>query len=43
MKGNNRVNIINFIRGVEPRLEIDLLDPVKEQIHLIQHHGTWKT
>ncbi|WP_258171264.1 hypothetical protein [Paenibacillus sp. R14(2021)] len=40
----NRVNIINFIRGIEPREPIDLLEPVKEQLSLVQKHGlpaTW--
>lgn len=38
------VNIVNFIRGVEPRFETDLLLPVKEQMKLIKQHGfpaTW--
>jgi len=30
------VNIINFIRDVEPRAEVDLVTPVKEQIALMQ-------
>jgi hypothetical protein len=37
-------NIINFIRGVEPRYEIDLVGTVERQIDLIQGHGlpaTW--
>ena len=29
------VNIINFIRGVEPRMDMDLITPVREQIRLI--------
>ena len=29
------INIINFIRGVEPRFEVDLLWPVREQMKLI--------
>jgi hypothetical protein len=29
------VNIINFIRGVEPRAQIDLLEPVVQQIRLV--------
>ena len=33
------VNIINFIRGVEPRLSMDLLRPVKEQIKLLRKNG----
>ena len=40
----NRVNIINFIRGVEPREPIDLIEPVREQLVLVQKHGlpaTW--
>ncbi|WP_240545886.1 hypothetical protein [Paenibacillus artemisiicola] len=40
----NRVNIINFIRGFEPRDPIDLVEPVKEQLALVQRHGlpaTW--
>ncbi|WP_372632763.1 hypothetical protein [Cohnella sp.] len=40
----NHVNIINFIRGVEPREPIDLLEPVREQLALVQKHGlraTW--
>ncbi|WP_054025976.1 hypothetical protein [Bacillus sp. FJAT-28004] len=40
----NRVNIINFIRGVEPREPIDLIEPLHEQLALVQKHGlpaTW--
>jgi len=33
------VNIINFIRGVEPRMEMDLITPVKEQIKLIDKYN----
>lgn len=33
------VNIVNFIRGVEPRAEIDLLEPVVQQIRLVHEHG----
>ena len=33
------MNIINFIRGCEPRLDIDLLEPVLEQIALVDSHG----
>ncbi|MCE9590212.1 MAG: hypothetical protein K8S99_06780 [Planctomycetes bacterium] len=38
------VNIINFIRAVEPRLEMDLVEPVRRQIELLTRHrlpGTW--
>lgn len=40
----NRVNIINFIRGVEPRLDIDLLETLREELALVRKHGlpaTW--
>ena len=41
----NIANIINFIRGVEPRdPELDIVEPVVEQIKLIKKHnlpGTW--
>lgn len=33
------LNIINFIRGVEPRLEMDLVTPVRKQIELAKKHG----
>ncbi len=34
------VNIINFIRGVEPRdPELDLLEPVVNQIRLLKEYG----
>lgn len=32
------VNIINFVRGVEPRFEIDLLEPVRQQLELLEKH-----
>ena len=38
------VNIINFIRAVEPREKVDLVEPVREQIRLIQGkqlEATW--
>ncbi len=45
MNQRNIVNIINFIRGVEPRdPAMDLLEPVINQIRLVQEHGlaaTW--
>ncbi|MFD0715638.1 hypothetical protein [Paenibacillus sp. GCM10027626] len=40
----NRVHIINFIRGAEPRLPIDLLEALREQLALIRKHqlkATW--
>ncbi len=33
------VNIVNFIRGCEPRMEMDLVTPVKEQIRLLKELG----
>lgn len=39
MKKRQIVNIINFIRGVEPREPVDLFEPVKEQIALMKKHG----
>jgi len=41
---NNRVNIINFIRGVEPRMPMDLFEAVREEIALVNHYrlpATW--
>ncbi|RYG64820.1 twin-arginine translocation signal domain-containing protein [bacterium] len=38
------INIINFIRGVEPRFQTDLLLPVQKQMELITKHqfpATW--
>ncbi|MCM3746611.1 hypothetical protein M3223_04510 [Paenibacillus pasadenensis] len=39
MPSRNCVNIINFIRAVEPRLEMDLVEPLREQIKLVQSNG----
>ena len=33
------VNIVNFIRAVEPRSPMDLMTPVKEQIRLMTEHN----
>ena len=33
------VNIVNFIRGVEPREPMDLVTPVREQIALMKKHS----
>ena len=38
MKNRQIVNVINFIRGVEPRAKIDLKEPVREQIRLMKEH-----
>jgi hypothetical protein len=38
------VNVVNFIRGVEPRFETDLLLPVQKQMEIILRYGlpaTW--
>ena len=38
------VNIINFIRACEPRVEMDLVEPVVEQLRLAREYGfpvTW--
>jgi hypothetical protein len=32
------VNLVNFIRGIEPREPIDLVEPVREQIRLAHEH-----
>lgn len=39
MKKRQIVNIINFIRGIEPRTDIDLVEPVREQISLMKKHN----
>jgi len=39
MKKRQIVNIVNFIRAVEPRLPMDLIEPVREQIALMKKHG----
>jgi hypothetical protein len=33
------INIVNFIRAVEPRMDMDLLKPVVEQIKLVRKHN----
>lgn len=33
------INIINFVRGVEPRLDMDLYTPVQEEIKLVKKYG----
>ena len=39
MKKRQIVNIINFIRAVEPRMPMDLIEPVREQIALMKRHN----
>lgn len=33
------LNIVNFIRACEPRVKVDLVKPVREQIRLMKRHG----
>ncbi|MDR2375562.1 MAG: hypothetical protein LBD96_03890 [Treponema sp.] len=33
------VNIVNFIRAVEPRVSMDLYEPVREQLALLEKYG----
>lgn len=33
------VNIINFVRGIEPRMEVDLITPVLEEMKLNKKYG----
>lgn len=35
----NIINIINFIRGVDERADFSIVEPVKEQIRLIDRYG----
>ena len=37
-EGPDIVNVINFIRGVEPRSQVDLVEPVAKQIELARKH-----
>lgn len=39
MEQNRVVNIINFVRAVEPRCEMDLVTPVVEEIRLNKKYG----
>ncbi len=39
MKKRQIINIVNFIRAVEPREEVDLMKPVTEQIKLMKKHN----
>ncbi len=38
MAKRNIVNIINFIRGCEPRCQVDLIKPVQEQLNLLSKY-----
>jgi len=37
--GSGMVNVVNFIRGVEPRVQVDLYEPVVQQIRLAREYG----
>ena len=39
MEKRQIINFVNFIRGCEPRCEMDLVTPVKEQIRLLQQYN----
>lgn len=38
MKNRQIINIVNFIRAVEPRMPMDLITPIREQIRLMKKH-----
>ena len=38
MEKKQIVNIVNFIRACEPRAEVDLVEPVREQLNLLKKH-----
>lgn len=43
-EGQDIVNIVNFIRGIEPRSNVNLIEPVQRQLHLAEKHKlptTW--
>lgn len=43
MKKRQILNIINFVRAVEPRVQMDLVTPVKEHVKLAKKHGLKST
>lgn len=40
---NRIMNIVNFVRGIEPRMEMDLYTPVAEQIRVNKQYGIANT
>ena len=30
------MNVVNFVRGCEPRIEVDLVEPIKKQLELLE-------
>ena len=39
MQKRQIINIVNFIRGCEPRCEVDLVEPVRNQLALLDKYG----
>lgn len=39
----NIVNIVNFVRGCEPRMDMDLITPIKENIRILSRYGLKST
>lgn len=39
MEKRQIINIVNFIRGCEPRCEVDLVEPVRNQLKLLEKYG----
>lgn len=33
------MNVVNFVRGCEPRIEVDLVEPIKKQLELLEKTG----
>ncbi len=39
MEKRQIINIVNFIRGCEPRCEVNLIEPVQNQLNLLDRYG----
>ena len=37
------MNVVNFVRGCEPRIEVDLVEPIKKQLELLEENGLKST
>ena len=37
------MNVVNFVRGCEPRIEVDLVEPIKKQLELLEKNGLKST
>ena len=35
------MNVVNFVRGCEPRIEVDLVEPIKKQLELLEKNGIY--